>query len=133
MLACLAGSIWGMEAGVLRTTGKSFLVSLARFGSTLVGSGAYARTARLLDTRLINIAAQRITGVGTSARRPILNMMAGLTSAPNLFTQQCGLKIDRDLREVACSMNNELGEWICRMYGIKTFSPEMTDIGERED
>ena len=89
VMARLARSTWGLEAGVLRATHSVLLTGLTRYALVTYGSGAYDVDMRRLETLHANIAARRITGISRSARLATLRMAAGVQSVRNLNICQC--------------------------------------------
>ena len=108
IMAQLASTTWGLEAGVLRSTHIALITSLIRYGFTTYGGHIYEKLMDRLDVQVSNIAARRITGVHKSARLEVLMPTAGLISARNMFIQQCGGMVIRALE----AHNSPLHEWV---------------------
>ena len=89
VLARVAGSSWGLEAGAIRQTHDSLLVSLLRYGLILMGSGLFECQLASIETKIANVVARRITGVGRSARLMTLHIAADIMPARNLFIVNC--------------------------------------------
>ena len=66
--ARVSGSSWGLETSTLRLTCDALLASLIRYGLVVTGSGLKKKHFSSIETRLTNVAARRILGVGRSAR-----------------------------------------------------------------
>ena len=84
VMAQLASTRWGLEAGVLRSTHLALIASLIQYGLVVFGGHAYERLMGRLDIQIANIAARRITGAHRSARLEVLMPTAGLASARNM-------------------------------------------------
>ena len=108
VMAQLASTEWGLEAGVLRSTHIALVTSLIQYGLTTLGGHIYEEQPDRLDAQIVNIAARRITGVHRSARLEVLRLTAGLTSVRNMIIQQCGFMIIRALE----ALDSPLQEWV---------------------
>ena len=64
ILSKVSSYTWGLETGVLRATGKALATSLLRYGLLVIGSGLSEENAILTDTRVTNVLARKICGVG---------------------------------------------------------------------
>ena len=121
ILGRLATSSWGLESTMMRITGEALVVSLLRFGLTVVGSGLADGLMRRLDTTILNVMARRTTGVARTARIPVLHATAGILSAHNLFIQQCASMVDLSLRATGASVQARVSRWMECMYGVSTW------------
>ena len=68
ILVKVSSSTWGLDTGMLRLTAKALVLSLLRYGLTVTGSGMSNRDMQKIDTRVINILARKILGVGIERR-----------------------------------------------------------------
>ena len=85
ILARAAGSTWGRETSVLRLTHDATLGTFLRYGIALLGSGLCGKHFMASESRITNVAARRIAGVGRSARSVILYVTAGVSSAHDFW------------------------------------------------
>ena len=76
ILARIARSTWDMEVGILRSTHAMLLVSLVRYGLSIVGTHAYDVLLGRLEVQTANVAARGITGVSRAARLEALHPVA---------------------------------------------------------
>ena len=86
ILKMMGGSTWGSESNILRVPRKALLGSVVSHGFVAVGSGAYYKDLRKLDTCALNPAARAIAGIGFSARLATLHSSA---ETRNMFIQSC--------------------------------------------
>ena len=128
VMARLARSSWGLEVGVLRTTHTALLTSMTRYALVTIGSGAYEKQFRHLETQHTNISARRITGISRSARLMTLHMCADIRSVANLYIRQCALMLDRVLRAANCSIQTRMGMEMEREYCAKGWETEICGL-----
>ena len=88
VLRMMGGGTWGSESNILRVTHKALLESVVSYGFVAVGSGAYEKDLRRLDTCALNLAVRATTGA------IVLLAMAGTISAHNLYIQHCARSMD---------------------------------------
>ena len=71
ILKMMGGSTWGSESNILRVPRKALLGSVVSHGFVAVGSGAYYKDLRKLDTCALNPAARAIavSEIDCAARR----------------------------------------------------------------
>ena len=118
----LARCNWGLENNILRVASEALLVSLTRYCIVVVGSGLYERDFKRLETKHAHVAARRVIGLGIGARIETLLMMAGATSAHNLYILACANKMDRCLRAHNSSIQKRMGEWTASVYSVHGWS-----------
>ena len=118
LLARVSGSSWGLETNTLRLTCDALIVSLIRYGLVVTGAGLFERHFSKIETRLTNVAARRILGIGRSARLIVLHAVAGVQSAHNLFLLNCAFSIDRGLRAGRSSFRESLLDKLEKLYRI---------------
>ena len=142
IMASLAQRKWGLEVGILRSAHSALLTSLVTYGLAATGGSMYESALGRLEAQQTNISARRITGVSRTARLAILHMVAGITTARNLYIQQCGIAIDRAVRTHNSRIKSATEEWLRRLYGTGEWGPAwcplstedhiMTRIGHRD-
>ena len=121
ILSKVSSYTWGLETGVLRATGKALVTSLLRYGLAVIGSGLTERNMRLLDTRVTNVLARKICGVGQAARLPILHAASGTMAVHNLFIQRCAEMLNIALKAENSSIQQRLRRWLGKAYGVETW------------
>ena len=121
----VAGSSWGLETGMLRLTGKSLVLSLLRYGQTVVGSSLSEKWMSLIDTRIINILARKIVGAGPSARLSVLRAIAGVESSHNMYIQQCAKMLNLILRADRSSVQAKMEGWLGGACSVVSWAPRM--------
>ena len=124
VLGKVSSCSWGLETGMIRLTGKSLVLSLLRYGLNIVGSGLSEKSRRI-DARIINVLARKITGVGPSARLPVLHALAGVETAHNMFTPQCAKMLNLSLRADKSSIQQKVKCWLSGAYGVSSWTPAM--------
>ena len=77
-----------------------------------------------LEVQQTNISARRITGVARSARLAVLHMVAGIITARNLYTQQCGIAIDRAPRTHDSRIQTDAERWLQGLYSVVSWKPK---------
>ena len=128
VLARVAGATWGLEMGMLRLTHNSLLVSLIRYGLIIMGSGLFERHFLKMESRITNIAARRITGVGRSARPMVLHFVAGVSSAHNMFVPDCAYSVDRELRAEGSTVRTWMVERTAGIFGRKDWNKGQAEL-----
>ena len=127
VLKRIGGSTWGAETNILRTTHKALIESIACYGLTAVGAGAYEADMRRVDTCALNPAVRSITGASFPARLIVLHSVAGAASIHNLYIQTCARTLDRGMRATNSSLAHRLSVWSAGVYRIKDWIPKMTE------
>ena len=121
ILAKVSSNSWGLDTGMLRLTGKALVLSLLRYGLTVTGSGMNDKDMQRIDTRVVNVLARRILGVGPSARLPVLHAVAGVESMNNLYVQNCAAMLNIALRAERSSLQTRMNRWLCRAYEVRSW------------
>ena len=125
VMARLARSTWGLEAGILRSAHATLLTSLTAYALAVVGSGAYEKKFRKLGTRSTNVSARRITGAGRSARLETLHMAPEIWSITNQYLQHVAFLMVPAVTATECSRTDRPNGWLQRVYGaVEGFFPE---------
>ena len=101
---------------------------MLRYGLSIIGSSLQERNLRQWGTCILNPLARKIAGVGPSARLPILRITAGITTARNLYVQNCGSLLNLSLRAHNSSIRDRIHAWLKTAYGVETWSPELIKI-----
>ena len=117
VMAQLASTEWGSEAGALRSTHIALMTSLVQYGLTTYGGHMYEKQPDRLDAQIVNIAARRITGARRSAGLEVLRLTAGLTSVRNMIIQQCGFMTIRALEARDSLLQAWVEDHIRQAYG----------------
>ena len=120
LLHRIAGYAWGAEAGVLRPTSQTLVVSLLRYCLTVFVSGAYEQDFRRLVVCVVNPVARRVAGAGRYARLPIHLASAGVLSVHNLYLQRRAVVLDRVLRARNSTVCERLSRWSQQVRGMRT-------------
>ena len=128
IMARLARSTWGLEAGLLRSTHAALLTSLMGYGLAVVGSGAYEKDLRRLGTQGANVTARRITGISRSARLEVLHAAAGIWSIHNQYLQHVAMLLARALAADRCSLRDKLDKWLQQTFSVETWVPNREEI-----
>ena len=108
----MAGHGWESDSDSLRLTRDTLITILTRFGVVLTGFEAFRQQIVALETRVVNIAARRIRGVGAMARLMILRIVAGVFSVRNLYILSCALCLDPTLRAFRSPIRSRLVPWL---------------------
>ena len=87
VMARLAKSAWGLEAGVLRPTHLALLPSITNYRLGVYSSGAHESVLKKLETLRANVPARRITAIARSARLAAEHMVAGFSSVRNQYSR----------------------------------------------
>ena len=78
-----ASTVWGLEWGVLKMTHDSVICSLLRYAQGFVGFYLLQDLFEKMDTRIINVAARKISELELSARIDSLHFLSGTWSYSN--------------------------------------------------
>ena len=116
IMARLAGSTRGLEAGILRSAHTSLLTSFATYGLTIVGSGSYEKGSCFLGT---NLSARHIIGVGRLSRLKVLQMAARPRSMQNCYLQHIAMLVGRALAATQCSFAGRMRHWLKQVYDMR--------------
>ena len=128
VMAQLARSLWGLEAGILRSTHAAVITSLVRFGLVVTRSYAYEALIRRLETQDANVAARRTTGVSRAARLEVLRSVADILSARNLYVQQCALLVGRALRAHACLLQDVARGYLATVCSLRDWGGQRSEV-----
>ena len=128
LLTRIAGTSWGVETNTLRQTYDALLTSTIRYGLVLMGSGLFEDHLSRIETRLTNIAARRVVGVGGSARLMVLHIAAGVQSARNLYILNCAFMMDRAVRTHNSSISASLRSRLAQRFNVPNWKMKKTAI-----
>ena len=108
VMSRVAKARWGLETGVLRMTLSAVIVSLIRYGLTVLGNCLPPDMMANMETVIMHPAARRVGGLDRSARIEDLHFPAGTSSCKNLYVRQCAGMLDSILRAPRCSAAKRL-------------------------
>ena len=81
-----------------------------------------------MDTRIVNIAARKISGLTRTARIESLHFLSGTWTYPNLYTQQCANLLDSCLGATNSAIQTRLERELCRYLEVDTLETTYTYI-----
>ena len=108
---------------MLRITGKAFIASLLRYGVVPAGSGLKKEYFRQIGTKILDVLARKIFGVGQSLRLPIVHAAAGIVTVNNLYIQHRAEFMNLTPRAVGSSIRCRIYYSLCRAYGTTSWYP----------
>ena len=81
-----------------------------------------------METRIIDIAARKICGVGRSTRIEAPHFLAGTWSYANYYTQHCAVMVDACLRVTNRTVQKRITEELRVYDGAEEFKTHMINI-----
>ena len=128
ILAKVAHSSWGLDADVLRITHDALLVSMLRYGLTVVGSCMPDDLLARIDVHVINTASRRITGLPIFTRIEALHFLAGTQSIRNLYIGHCAAFVHAVLCSHGSGAQGRLRAEVGAIFRVETLEPEVVPL-----